>query len=265
MKTQPSLDQLISIDGKRALITGAAAGIGKAMTARFAEAGAHLTLVDIDSETLAATARELTESGVAVTPHVVDVSDEDAVDRLWIELRENEPDILVNNVGIYPFKRFSEVDGAFYDHVMRTNLSSTVWMCRQMIDRRRDRGGIIINIGSTDGIRPAADELSHYSISKAGVIALTRSLAKAHARHGFRVNAIVPGAILPSGAKQVVQKMVDGGVGAVKIGAEYVRRTPLGRLGRSDEVARIALVLASELASYVNGAVIPVDGGFLAA
>jgi len=265
MKRQPSLDQLVSLDGKCALITGAAAGIGKAIAARCAEAGARLTLVDVDADALATTVCGLTELGAAVESYVVDVSDEDAVGRLWAKISGFEPDILVNNVGVYPFKRFSEVDGALYDHVMRTNLSSTLWMCRQMISKRRDQGGIILNIGSTDGIRPTADELAHYSISKAGVIALTQNLAKAHAKHGFRINVIVPGAIAPAGAKAAARKMVEGGVTAVKIGTEYVRRVPLGRLGRSDEVARMALVLVSDLASYVNGAVIPVDGGFLAA
>jgi len=97
------------------------------------------------------------------------------------------------------------------------------------------------------------------------VIALTKTLAKEHAKHGFRVNAIVPGGILPPGAKAAAQQILKGKAGVLKTGLEYMQRLPVGRLGRPDEVARMALVLASDLANYVHGAVIPVDGGFLSA
>jgi len=265
MKTLPGLDQLISLGGKHALITGSAAGIGKAIAYRFAEAGASLSLVDIDGDNLAVTERELVGLGAQVGSHVADVSDKSAIDGLWANLSGREPDILVNNAGIYPFKRFVDVDGAFYRHVMETNLDSVYWMCQQMIAKRMKRGGIIINIGSTDGIRPFKEGLSHYGVSKAGVIALTKTLAKEHAKNGFRVNAIVPGGILPPGARAVGKQILKHKLDVLKTGLEYMQRLPVGRLGQPDEVARIALVLASDLASYVHGAVIPVDGGFLSA
>ncbi|MFC2079455.1 SDR family NAD(P)-dependent oxidoreductase [Candidatus Bipolaricaulota bacterium] len=263
MKTRPGLDELISLKGKHALITGAAAGIGKAIAYRFAEAGADLSVVSIHGDNLAKTESELARIGTQVSLHVVDASDKSAIDGLWSDLEGNEPDILVNTVGIYPFKHFVDVDEAFYQQVMKTNLDSVFWMCQHMIDKRMEQGGIIINVGSTDGIRPFKEALSHYSISKAGVIALTQTLAKEFAKHGFRVNAIVPGAMRPPDAKAVGRQIRKAGLGAVKIGLEYMHRIPAGRLGQSDEVARMALVLASDLASYVHGAVIPVDGGFL--
>jgi len=147
MKTLPDIDQLISLRGKHALITGAAAGIGKAIAHRFAEAGASLSLVDIDGDNLAVTERGLAESGAQVRSHVVDVSDKSAIDGLWANLSGREPEVLVNNAGIYPFKRFVDVDEAFYQHVMATNLGSVYWMCQQMIGKRRKQGGIIINVG----------------------------------------------------------------------------------------------------------------------
>jgi len=134
-----------------------------------------------------------------------------------------------------------------------------------MIGKRGEQGGIIINVGSTDGVRPLREELAHYRVSKAGVIALSKTLAKEYAKQGFRVNTIVPGAILPSSAKAAARQLAKGKGNALKTGLEYRLRVPVGRLGRPDEVARIALVLASELASYVHGAVIPVDGGLLSA
>lgn len=134
-----------------------------------------------------------------------------------------------------------------------------------MIRMRLKRGGIIINVGSIEAILPFKKDLAHYSVSKAGVIALTRALAKEHARHGFRVNAILPGGIITEGtisaAKQILQFKFD----LLLTGVDFARRLPVGRPGQPDEVARMALVLASDLASYVHGAAIPIDGGFLAA
>ena len=263
MKTLPGLDDLISLKGKHALITGPASGIGKAIAYRFAEAGADLSLVSAHGDNLAKTKSELPGLATHISCHVADVSDKSAVDELWANLRGNEPDILVNNVGMYPFRHFVDVDEAFYQHVMKTNLDSVYWMCQQMIAKRMEQGGVIINVGSTDGIRPFKEALSHYSVSKAGVIALTKTLAKEFAKNGFRINAIVPGAIRPPDAKSIGKQVLKGGLGVVKTGLEYMHQIPVGRLWQADEVARMALVLASDLASYVHGAAIPVDGGFL--
>jgi NAD(P)-dependent dehydrogenase (short-subunit alcohol dehydrogenase family) len=260
-----TLDQLISLRGKRALISGAAAGIGQAIAYRFAEAGAALDLVDIDGECLAATRRDLAEFKIDVQTHVVDLSRKEAIDRLWTTFDGGSPDILVNNAGIYPFKHFLDVDEAFYHRVMETNLHSVHWMCQHMIGKRRKRGGVIINVGSIEAVLPFKEDLAHYSVSKAGVIALTRALAKEHARHGFRVNAILPGGILTRGTKAAARQLLHFKFDVLKAGIEFAQRLPAGRAGQPDEVARMALVLASDLASYVHGAAIPIDGGFLAA
>lgn len=265
MTNLPSLAQLISLKGKRALITGAATGIGKAIAYRYAEAQADLDLVDIDAATLARTRDELSNWGTHVNMHVVDLSHKDQIDALWDTLPGDEPDILVNNAGIYPFKHFLEADEAFCRQVMETNLFSVTWMCQHMVRRRRKIGGVIINLGSIEAVLPFKEDLAHYSVSKAGVIALTRALAKEHARHGFRVNAIIPGGIITPGTKAAARQVLHFQLGLLKTGLEFSQRLPIGRPGQPDEVARIALVLASEMACYVHGAAIPVDGGFLAA
>lgn len=265
MTKLPSLDQLISLKGKHALITGSAAGIGKAIAYRFAEAGADLTLVDIDGDSLAITKNELVELGIKISLHVVDLSDKGEIDKLWTNLNGNEPDILVNNAGIYPFRHFLDVDEVFYRRVMETNLDSVYWMCQHMIGKRMKLGGVVINVGSIEAVLPFKDDLAHYSVSKAGVIALTRALAKEHAKHGFRVNAILPGGIITRGTKAAAKQIFRFKLGLLKTGIEFKQRLPIGRMGQPDEVARMALVLASDLASYVHGAAIPIDGGFLAA
>ena len=175
------------------------------------------------------------------------------------------PDVLVNNAGIYPFKNFLKVREDFYRLVLETNLDSVYWMCQQMIRRRHKQGGVIINIASIEAMVAFKDDLAHYSVSKAGVIALTRSLAKEDGREGFRVNAILPGGIITRGTKAAARGIFKFKMGLLKAGMEFRQRLPIGRMGRPDEVARMAVVLASDLASYVHGAIIPVDGGFLAA
>ena len=265
MQATPSIEQLISLEGKRALITGAAGGIGRAIAWRYAEAGAELQLVDVDAATLRTTAAELEAAGYRVASYVIDLSRKEQIDELWAQLAGREPDILVNNAGVYPYREFAGADEAFCRQVMEINYFSVSWMCQQMICRRHKRGGVIINLGSIEAVLPFKEDLAHYSVSKAGVIALTRALAKEYARHGFRVNAILPGGILTPGTKAAAKQVLRFRFDLIKTGIEFSQRLPVGRVGQPDEVARLALVLASDLATYVHGVAIPVDGGFLAA
>ena len=264
MATLKALPDLISLRGKRALITGSAAGIGKAIAYRFAEAGADLELVDIDNERLATTKKELASFGTEISIHQTDISKQEERDGLWEKLSGDGPDVLVNNAGIYPFKEFLDVDESFYKRVIETNLDSVYWMCQKMISRRLKLGGVIVNVGSIEALVAFKEDLAHYSVSKAGVIALTRSLAKEHGKHGFRINAVVPGGIITSGTKRAAKGIFRFDFGLIRTGIEFKRRLPIGRLGQPDEVACMTLVLASDVSSYVHGAAIPVDGGFLA-
>ncbi len=257
------LSELISLKGKRALITGAAAGIGEAIAHRFAEAGADLDLVDIDEGGLWEVREKLSGFGVEVNLHVIDLSNKGEIDELWESLSGREPDILVNNAGIYPFKNFLEVDEGFLSKVVDINLDAVFWMCQHMIKRRLNKGGVIVNIGSIEAFLPFEKDLSHYTISKAGVIALTRSLAKEYGKRGFRVNAVIPGGIKTRGVKKAAKEVLKLRVELIKSAAAFMSRLPLGRFGEPDEVARIVLVLASDLASYMTGAIVVVDGGFL--
>ena len=258
------LSEIISLEGRRAIITGAASGIGRAISLRFAEAGASLVLVDIDMEGLRSLETEM-KGNTASELHRVDLSDKAEIDRFWESLEGGTPDILVNNAGIYPFKDFLEIDEEFLRRVMDTNLNSVLWMSQQMIRRRIDHGGAIINVASIEALLPFMDRLSHYGASKAGVIALSRGLARDYGKKGFRVNVLVPGGIVTPGTMGVAKSIANLNLGLVMSGLEFRQRLPLRRAGKSDEIALMALVLASDLSSYVHGAVIPVDGGFLSA
>ncbi|MBL4862481.1 MAG: SDR family oxidoreductase, partial [Crocinitomicaceae bacterium] len=137
------------------------------------------------------------------------------------------------------------------------------WMSQHMIKKRINDGGNIINIGSIEAVLPFKSELVHYSIAKAGVIALTRSIANEYGHKGFRANVILPGGIRTEGTKKIARGVFKLKFGLVKDALNFMRRVPLKRIGEPDEVANICLVLASDLSSYMTGAVIPVDGGFL--
>ena len=259
------LSELISLKNKRALITGSGAGIGEAIANRFAEAGANLELVDLSIERLEKVKKELEHFNTRIDIHRVNLSKKEEIDALWRKLEGTEPEILVNNAGIYPAKSFLDVDEAFLDKVMDVNLNSVFWMCQHMIKSRLKKGGVIINMGSIEAVMPLKEELAHYDISKAGVMVLSRALASEYGKHGFRINVLVPGGIWTTGTKNLAKEAMKFKVNIIKSGIEYDMRTPLGRMGKPDEIARMALVLASDLSSYVNGTLVVVDGGFLSA
>ena len=262
------LSDMLSFKGKSVLITGAAAGIGKATAHRFAEAGADLILVDINIDGLNNVKSEIAnEYNTKVEIFKTDLSKKEEIDSLWTALGDAPPDVLVNNAGIYPFKDFLEIDESFLKKVIDINWTSVFWMCQHYIRlrKRKNKGGIIVNVGTIEAILPFEKDLVHYSLSKAGVLALTRSLAKRFGGEGFRINVIVRGGIRTEGTKNVAKGLKKLNPSLIKTGIEFKWRLPIGRFGEPDEIAKMILVLASDLASYVLGAFIPVDGGFLSA
>lgn len=261
----PPLQTLISLKGKRALITGASSGMGAATAKRFAEAGADLILVDINEEGLLQVKRDLAGFPVDIDTYYVDLANKDEIDAFWQKLAGSPPDILINNAGIFPFQNYLDTDEAFLQRVMDVNFHAVYWMCQHFVRARKKKGGVIVNIGSIEAQIPFKNDLAHYTTGKAAVVALTRALAKDYGGKGFRANVILPGGIITKGTKNAAKGLLKFDLGLLYDGIHFMARLPMGRLGQPDEVARMSLVLASDLASYMNGAVVPVDGGFLSA
>ena len=260
-----SINELISLKGKKAIVTGAAAGIGRAIALRFAEIGAALELVDIDMKGLKRVKGEIEKFGNDVNIYKVDVSKREDIVELWDYIGD-PPDILVNNAGIYLFQDFLEVDEEFLEKILDVNLKSVFWMCQEMIKRRGKNGGVIVNVASIEAVLPFATGLVHYDISKMGVIALTRALAREYGKMNFRVNAVIPGGIETKGVKKLKKDAaLKLNVDLIKTAINFKNRLPLGRFGTPDEVARVVVLLATDISSYMTGAMVPVDGGFLSA
>ena len=253
-----TIDQLISLDGRTAVITGAGQGIGYAIARRFVEAGAHVVIADLDRERASEAVKSLT-SDLAVAAHV-DVTDRQSVVAL-ADLAVAELggiDIWVNNAGIYPDEALLDVDDDQWNRVLDVNLRGTYIGAREAATRMiaRQRGGVIINISTAPGyVREGAP---HYVASKLGVVALTRRMGAELGSHGIRVVSLAPTVILTQGMEE---SAALGGWSLDDLAEEMSRDLPLGRAGVPDDVARVALFCASDLAGFVTGCEIRVDGG----
>jgi 3-oxoacyl-[acyl-carrier protein] reductase len=247
-----------SIAGRVALVTGAASGMGRATAHLFADEGARLALVDRDAAGVERVAREVTEAGGIAMAWALDVSDLARVRDVVNEVvaRHGGLDILINNAGISG-RVPVEAEGyeAIWAQTLAVNLTAQVGLIRACLPHlSREGRGRIVNIASTEGLGATAG-ISPYTASKHGVIGLTRALAVELGRRGVTVNCVCPGPIhtgltarIPDEAKTKFAR----------------RRVPLGRYGDPEEVAQMTLSLVLPAASYVNGAVLVVDGGMLA-
>lgn len=267
----PPTAALLDFSGRRVMITGAAAGMGAATALRFADAGASLVLLDIDRPALDQLGTRISKSGGSAALYTVDVGRKEEVDSFWEALVADSlaqglplPDVLVNNAGVFPMTDFLKLTPEHLDRVQRINLESALWMSHAFIGRRQKLGGVIVNVSSIEALVPFKDQMIAYTVSKAGVIALTRGLAHEFGRKGFRVNVLLPGGIHTAGTRRVIKSAVKGfRLDLVRTGIDFQRRLALGRWGQADEIARVTLFLASDMASYMQGALVPVDGGFL--
>ena len=246
---------LFRLEGRVALVTGAARGLGSAMARALADAGAHVVLNDIDAAALTATCETFRANGLAAEASVFDVTDGPAVHAAMTALagRHGQLDILVNNAGIAVYKSAADHDDAEWARVIDVNLTALHLVAREAGAVMSDaRGGRIINIASVLGLlsRPG---VASYVVAKHGVVGLTRVLAGELGPRGITCNAIAPG---------YFETEMSETLGADKaFHAMISERTPLKRWATPAELAGPVLFLASDAASFVNGHVLVVDGG----
>ena len=241
---------LLSLRGRVALITGAARGIGAATARAFADAGARVALLDREAEELEAVARE---TGGAAFP--ADVTDDAAVRRAVgdVVARWGRLDILVNNAGIVRDAALADVKDEDWAATLDVNLRAAMLCARAAVPHMKAAGFGRILSATSIVARSGNYGQTAYAASKAGIIGLTRTWARELGPKGITANAVAPGFIDTGMVKSVPARVM----------AELLARTPAGRMGRPDEVASVYLFLASDLASFINGAVVGVDGGLL--
>ncbi|MFN7992456.1 MAG: SDR family oxidoreductase [Bryobacteraceae bacterium] len=244
-----------------ALVTGAAKGIGGGIADRFAEAGAAVVVFDIDGPGARAKAAALAAHGQALAIEG-DVSNEDHV-RSAVERTVGEfghLDVLVNNAGIEVAGTIPEYTSAQWDRQLGVNLKGAFLFAKYAIPRMRGRGGSIVNISTVHSFVSYAGNAA-YDASKAGMVALTRTLALDHGRDQIRVNAICPG--------YIDTPLMEEWLAAVADRDETMRQVmavhPLGRIGTPRDIAEAALFLASDAASFISGTTLVVDGAMTAA
>lgn len=240
------------LDGRIALVTGAGSGIGSGIARSMAAAGAHVVATGVRPESAAAIATEIGGSS-----YTCDVTDRDACDRLAAEVRRDvgPVSVLVNNAGVVRRRGSLGPDARTdWDLTIATNLTGPFNMVTAFMDQLRETRGAIVNISSVQAFVPRPNSAS-YSASKGGLRLFTAHLAVELAPFGIRVNAIAPGVV----ATPLTEGLQADGDGL----ADLLRRVPLGRLGEPGDIGDPAVFLASDMARFITGVTLPVDGGYL--
>jgi 3-oxoacyl-[acyl-carrier protein] reductase len=242
-------------DGKVAIITGGASGIGKKTAEIFSKEGAIIAIFDVNRGALNQTEKEIRDAGGKCNGYVVDVTNfEDVTEKVKEVIKDlGEIDVLVNNAGITRDNFLTKMEIDDWNKVIAINLTGTFNCAKAVVTYMMEKNkGNIVNVSSVVGIYGNIGQ-TNYAASKAGVIGLTKTWAKEFAKKGIRVNAVAPGFIKTPMTDKVPEKVLE----------IMISKTPMGRMGESIEVANAILFLASEESSFITGHILHVDGGLV--
>ena len=260
---QNTVAQLLDLTDRVAVVTGSGAGMGAATVKLLAAAGARVVVVDVDPVRATTVTDAITADGGHAESAVVDVRDVEAITTLVNDVadRHGRLDIWVNNAGIYPASPLFTATVQDWDRMLDINSRSVFFATREAARRMIDfgKGGVIVNISSIAAYRAGSPSLAHYAASKGAVVALTKTLAGSLGPHGVRVVGVAPGVIETEGLQVGKQEMDSSGANLSNRGA----MVPLRRVGQGEDIARAVLFAVSDMAGFVTGDTLSVDGGDL--
>lgn len=253
--------ETFSLKNKTAIITGGGSGIGEAITRTFAAHGAHVLLFDLNADAGERIVKELAANGQSAEFHRCDVSQQEGVTSLINGLAQRHRiDILVNNAGVSHIGNAETTSAADVDRLLSINVKGVYHCLNAVLPHMKKTGGSIVNMASIAAVTGLKDRFA-YSMTKGAVLAMTYSVAKDYIKEGIRCNAISPA--------RVHTPFVDGFLAKSYPGKEkemfdvLSRSQPIGRMGKPEEVANLALYLCSDEASFITGTNYPIDGGFI--
>jgi 3-oxoacyl-[acyl-carrier protein] reductase len=241
--------------GKNVLVTGGAQGIGRAIVEAFALRGARVMIADLRLAQARALAEDLTAQACQVKAVDIDLADATAVFELVQGLQRDwgRLDVLIHNAGYFPLTPFADITPSILDRTLAVNLSALFWLTQAALPMFQRQGkGCVLVTSSVTGPRVAYPGLSHYAASKAGVNGFIRNAALELAGYQVRVNGVEPGMIATPAMDNLGDDQVNSGIAS---------QVPLGRMGTAEDIAGAMLFLASDLAAYITGQTIVVDGG----
>ena len=253
---------MFSLKGKNAIVTGAGSGIGQAIAKSLAAQGAVVDILDVNLEGAAETVSSIESDGGTAATHECDVTDQARTLSVFegIVDRRGSLNCLVNNAGIAHVGNVLNTSEDDYDRVMGVNAKGVYNCLKAGVTHMQENGGAIVNIASTVSVMAINDRFT-YSTSKGAVLAMTYSVAKDYLKQNIRCNAILPGRIHTPFVDGFIAKNYPGR--EEEMFKELSEYQPCGRMGKPEEVAAMVVFLCSDGASYINGASIPIDGGFL--
>lgn len=250
---------MFSLVNKKAIVTGAASGIGKAIAIVFAKQGAQVELLDMNEQGLQETAKEITDAGGTAQPHMADVTNQSAIKLLFEKI--GQIDLLVNCAGISNIGKADNTSEEDFDKVFKVNVKGIYNCLHEAIPiMQQQKSGVILNLASVASSVGLNDRFA-YSMSKGAVVGMTLSVAKDYINDGIRCNCISPGRVHTPFVDNFLAKTYPGK--EQEMFEKLSKSQPIGRMAKPEEIAHLVLYLCSEEAGFVTGCDYPIDGGFI--